>query len=364
MSKTSIDKIVSREIERLSAYLRADKKSELTVDLYARSIEQMLREIGKAPDQLTPEDMQKFKAYMAKRYSENGMYALLVGVNQYTERILNRPDLKIRPPRRVDIAKIPLTENEVRAIRKTASERKTGLRDVALVDVMYYGGLRVAEVSQLTLSSLDLDMNRLRVNAGKGKNYDMVNLTPEAVQSLREYIERGRPQSAPEMNDRLFLSREGGHLIMTQIRRITKQIAFEAGISKNVHPHIFRHSMITHMAEKGLSASFIQAQSRHKSLDMVQRYTHLSQKSVRDAYDRAFNGDTPELAVPKPETPEPKPASGPVGPMYADGNLREKVLAKYLDGEIDDTKLEKMLVLIDHEQIVPRPIKESIVGYQ
>lgn len=364
MSKTSIEQIVSREIERLSAYLRADKKSELTVDLYARSIEQMLRVTGKAPDQLTPEDMQKFKAYMAKRYSENGMYALLVGVNQYTERILNRPELKIRPPRRVDIAKIPLTENEVKAIRKAASEGKAGLRDVALIDVMYYGGLRVAEVSQLTLSSLDLDMNRLRVNAGKGKNYDMVNLTPEAVQSLREYIERGRPQPAPEMNDRLFLSREGGPLIMTQIRRITKQIAFEAGISKNVHPHIFRHSMITHMAEKGLSASFIQAQSRHKSLDMVQRYTHLSQKSVRDAYDRAFNGDTPELAVPKPETPELKPASGPVSPMYADGNLREKVLAKYLDGEIDDTKLEKMLSLIDHEQIVPRPIKDSIAGYQ
>jgi hypothetical protein len=117
--------------------------------------------------------------------------------------------------------------------------------------------------------------------------------------------------------------------------------------------------MITHMAEKGLSASFIQAQSRHKSLDMVQRYTHLSQKSVRDAYDRAFNGDAPEVAVPKPPTPAPKPAPGP---MYADGNLREKVLAKYLDGEIDDSKLEKMLSLIDHEQVVPKI--SPVAGYQ
>ena len=357
MSKTSIDQIVSMETERLSAYLRADKKSELTVDLYARSIDQMLRVTGKAPDQLTPEDMQKFKAYMAKRYSENGMYSLLVGVNQYTEHILNRPELKIRPPRRVDIAKIPLTENEVRAIRKSASERKTGLRDVALIDVMYFGGLRVAEVSQLTLSSLDLDMNRLRVNAGKGKNYDMVNLTPEAVTSLREYIKRGRSQPAKGMNDRLFLSANGGPLIMESIRRIVKKVAFEAGITKNVHPHIFRHSMITHMAEKGLSASFIQAQSRHKSLDMVQRYTHLSQKSVRDAYDKAFNGEEKELAVPKPPTPEPKPAPGP---MYAD--LRERVLAKYLDGEIDDSKLEYILSHIDHEQIAPKP--SAIAGYQ
>ena len=66
MSKTSIEQIVSRETERLSAYLRADKKSELTVDLYARSIDQMLRVTGKAPDQLTPEDMQKFLVYVEK----------------------------------------------------------------------------------------------------------------------------------------------------------------------------------------------------------------------------------------------------------------------------------------------------------
>jgi hypothetical protein len=203
-------------------------------------------------------------------------------------------------------------------------------------------------------------MKRLRVNAGKGKNYDMVNLTPEAVQSIREYIEHGRGTPAKGSEDRLFLSMKGYPLGTTMIRRIIKQVAFEAGITKNVHPHIFRHSMITHMAEKGLSASFIQAQSRHKSLDMVQKYTHLSQKSVRDAYDRAFNGDEVEVAVPKPPMPTPRPAQGP---MYADGgNLREKVLAKYLDGEIDDTKLEKMLSLIDHEQVAPRP--NSIAGYQ
>ncbi len=357
MSKTSIDQIVSMETERLNAYLRADKKSELTVASYSRAVEQMLREIGKAPDQLTPEDMQRFKAYLSKRYSENSMYAVVAGVNQYIERILNRPELKIRPPKRVNITKMPLTENEVKAIRKTASERKTGLRDVALIDVMYFGGLRVAEVSQLTLSCLNLDMNQLRVNAGKGKDYSFVNLTSDAVMSLREYIERGRPQPAKGSEDVLFLGARGGPLITTSIRIMVKEIAFEAGISKNVHPHIFRHSMITHMAEKGLSASFIQAQSRHKSLDMVQRYTHLSQKSVRDAYDKAFNGVEVEVAIPKPPTPEPRPAPGP---MYAD--LRERVLAKYLDGEIDDSKLEYILSHIDHEQIAPRP--SSIAGYQ
>jgi integrase/recombinase XerD len=360
VSKTSIEQIVSRETERLSAYLRADKKSELTVDLYAQSIDQMFRVTGKAPDQLTPEDMQRFKAHLAKKYSENSMYALLVGVNQYTEHILKRPELKIRPPRQVVITKIPLSENEVRAIRKTASEGTAGFRNVALIDVMYFGGLRVTEVSKLTLSCLNLDMNQLRVNAGKGKNYDMVNLTPEAVQSLREYIERGRSQPAKGMDDRLFLSARGSPLTRASICRIVKQVAFEAGITKNVHPHIFRHSMITHMAEKGLSASFIQAQSRHKSLDMVQRYTHLSQKSVRDVYDTAFNGDEPEIAIPKPPNPTPTPAQGPT---HANGsNLRERILEKYLDGGLSTEKMEYMIGQLDHVQVAPRP--NSIAGYQ
>jgi hypothetical protein len=141
---------------------------------------------------------------------------------------------------------------------------------------------------------------------------------------------------------------------------MVKRMAFEAGIEKNIHPHIFRHSMITHMAEKGLSASFIQTQSRHKSLDDVQKYTHISERSQRNAYDTAFDGNGTGPAMPRPPTPAPNPAPGP---MYADGgNLREKVLAKYLDGEIDDAKLEKMLSLIDHEQVVPKI--SPVAGYQ
>jgi site-specific recombinase XerD len=359
VSKTSIDQIVSREIERLSAYLRADKKSERTVELYAQSVGQMFRVIGKTPDELTPDDMQSFKAYMAKKYNENSMYSFAVGVNQYTEHILKRPELKIRPPRQIVIAKIPLSENEIKAIRKSASEGRAGLRDVAMIDVMYFGGLRVTEVATLTLSSLDLDANRLRVNAGKGKNYDMVNLTPEAVTSLREYIDHGRAQPAKGMADRLFLGAGGTPLTRTSIGRIIKQIGFEAGITKNVHPHIFRHSMITHMAEKGLSASFIQAQSRHKSLDMVQRYTHLSQKSVRDEYDRAFNGDAPKPVVPIPSIPKPETAQGP---MHADNNLRERILEGYLDGKISDEKMTYLLAQLDHAPIAPKPI--TVAGYQ
>jgi integrase/recombinase XerD len=358
MSKTSIDQIVRMETERFGAALKADRKSPSTIKQYLEAVTWLLRSAGKKPGELTADDLERFKEQIAERYSENTMYSRVVAVNQYMERMVHRPDLKIRPPRMVIITKIPLTENEVEAIRKAASNGRAGRRDVALIDVMYYGGLRCAEVSQLTISCLDLDKNRLRVNAGKGKNYDMVNLAPEAVRSLREYIESGRPEPLIGAEDHLFLGRGGEPLGKTQIWKITKRVAFEAGITKSVHPHIFRHSMITHMAEQGIPAQMVQAQSRHKSLDTVARYMHLSEKSVRDSYDRAF---APSQEPVKPIPVEPAPVSVPVVQASA-VSLRERILTKYLDGEIDDSKLERLLSLADGERVVSKP--KVIAGYQ
>ena len=109
--------------------------------------------------------------------------------------------------------------------------------------------------------------------------------------------------------------------------------------------------MITHMAEKGLSASFIQAQSRHKSLDMVQRYTHLSQKSVRDAYDLAFTRQTHAQPTPQPATPESaQKRNVPARKAKSVESLKERLLELYLDGKLSDDKigrLEKLLTMLD-----------------
>jgi integrase/recombinase XerD len=371
MSKTSIEQIVSMETERFGAYLRAEKRTDATVISYSRSLGRFLTFVKKPVEEITKADMQSWKGHLAERYCENTMSAMIASVNCYTANILERPDLKMRSPRQVEKQKIPLTENEVRAIMDEARKPRQGengvrtgfetsYRDYAQICVMYYGGLRVSEIVKLKVSGLNLDKQRLQVYAGKGKDYSSVNLTDEAVQAIRVYITKGRPTPTKGHEDTLFLSAGGLPLSRKNVWTMVKRMAFEAGIEKNVHPHIFRHSMITHMAEKGLSASFIQAQSRHKSLDDVQKYTHLSERSQRNAYDTAFDGNGTGPAMPRPSTPGPKPAPGP---MYADGgDLREKVLAKYLDGEIDDTKLEKMLSLIDRQPVMPKV--SPVAGYQ
>lgn len=210
---------------------------------------------------------------------------------------------------------------------------------------MCYGVLRASEVVNVRVSDLDLDKKKLRVHGGKGNDYSMVNLSDEAVASVRTYMERGRPKpEKAEYADYLLLSIRGRSIGRGRLWPQVKRIAFWAGVEKNVHPHIFRHSMITHMAEKGLSASFIQAQSRHKSLDMVQRYTHLSEKSVRDAYDSAFAKKTQAKAIAPPKTVESaqKPQQEPATSSKADNSFKERLLELYLDGKLSDDKLSRL----------------------
>lgn len=361
-----LDCLVKGEVERFCAYLRAEKRSGETVKQYGKVLQWFLEWFRKNPKDLTEDDLQRWKGFLSveKGYRENTMSKMIAAVNQYTERIMKRPDLKMRPPRRVIRTKIPLTEDEISRILEEARKPRQGrngfpnnadasLRDHAAICLMYYGGLRASEVVNLRISDLDLDKKRIRVHEGKGMDHSMVNVHDVAVESLKAYLERGRPRpSKPEYADHLILSIRGHPLRRDRLWAQTKRIAFWAGIEKNVHPHIFRHSMVTHMAENGASVISIQAQSRHKSLDMVQRYAHPSEKSIRDAYDSSFAKKTPSEKTEQPPALEDaqKRKETPARSSREDDSLKERLLELYLDGKISDDKLgrlEKLFASMD-----------------
>lgn len=369
VSRASAPPWIRGEVDCYEVYLRAEKRSENTVRQYGETLERFLAWLDKRPADITKADMQRWKGHLAEGYCENTMSTRIAAVNQYMEKIQERVDLKIRPPRRVFRTKIPLTEDEIRRVldeAKLPREGRKGFRnnsdmskrDYAAICLMYYGGLRAGEVGSLRLSDLDLDNMKVRVHEGKGKDFSLVNLTDEAVGALREYLEHGRPKPMErEYADRVFLTQTGSPFSRHEIWPMVKRIAFRAGIEKNVHPHIFRHSMITHMAEKGLSASFIQAQSRHKSLDMVQRYTHLSQQSVRLAYDKAFSRKEPA----EPENGAQKQSVPAEKVMTERADPRDRILESYLEGKISDGTLEKLLSMLDGQQVRGNAV--SMNGY-
>jgi integrase/recombinase XerD len=337
--------------ERFRAYLMAEMRAERTVQKYVDyCLFDFGKWIGRAPETWTKKDMQAFKEHLAvdrrPKISENTMVVVISAINQYTANVLERPELRMRAPKRVEKERMPLTEDEVRKILDVAKRKNA--RDYALVCMAYYGEMRAGEMVDIWVSDLDLDRKKARIRKGKGKNYAMINLSEVAVDALKVYLENVRSTIAPatpEAANLLMLSVNGKPLQRKDVWRIVKKLAFEAGIKKNVFPHLFRHSGITHMAEKGISPYSIQAQSRHKSLDMVMKYIHTSQQIVREDYDRAFN-DKPESAK-QPEMPS-KPAP-PEPKQPADDMVLTKIAA--MMGELSETKrrrLASMLNTFDH----------------
>lgn len=302
-------------LDRFKAYMRAEKKSENTVKRYADTVESFLDDLKKPASELTKRDMQDYKEKLAAKYCENSMSTMISAVNHFTANILERLDLEMKAPRRVDKPGLALTEDEVLAILRTA--RDTDLRTHAMVCLMYYGGLRASEVIGLHVSDIDFDRKVLRVHGGKGKDYSQVNLQKYPVQAVREYL-KIRPEPAEEKHqDKLFLSAHGRSMSRNKVWRAIKLISHDAGVSKNVYPHLFRHSMITHMAEKGLSAPLIQAQSRHRSMDMLQKYIHLSQSAVREAYERGISLDPDEEEPRAPKNAQEKRTEETSEPDYS-----------------------------------------------
>jgi integrase/recombinase XerD len=353
----STEQHVREQVERFEAFLRTEKRTEATVASYTRSLRLCLEFIGKPYTGLQKADMQAWKAHLAEKYCENSMAPQIAAVNKYLESVAERPDLKLRQVKKVTKDIVCLTADEVKAILTEAKRPRVGngqytcnvdysKRDYAAICLAYYGGLRADEIVNLRISGLDLDRKRVRVFGGKGKDYSNVNLSDEAVGAIREYLESGRPEPAVGSEDHLLLTNAGYPMSRKDLWMMVKKTAFRAGIEKNVYPHIFRHSMITHMAEKGLSAPFIQAQSRHKKLETMQRYIHLSHQTVRDAYDRVFEEPEGQVRVPESDVaddtlPEPEP--------FGALSLNERILLKYLDGEITDDRFDRLLHLLDRK---------------
>lgn len=365
---------IEEEVKAFVALLKSEKKAKSTINKYSKSLRDFFIFVGKPVSLLTKEDMTAWKLDLAERYDENNsMIPEIAAVNQYLEVVVDRRDLKVKQVKRVEKDIVCLTEAEVKAILDEARKPRIGVegytkdfdfskRNCAAICVMYYGGLRSDEVASLRISGLDLDRKRLRVTKGKGNDYSNVNITGEAVLAIRDYIENGRPTPIAGSEDYLMMSSGGRRLPRNALWKMVKVTAFRAGIEKNVYPHIFRHSMITHMAEKGLSAPFIQAQSRHKKLGTVQKYIHLSHKSVRDEYDKVFEPPSEQEAMPAPEKPPEKREVVHSEPYPVD--LRERILLRYLDGEITDDRLEKLLSLVDQQPKKERKSSgDTIPGY-
>jgi integrase/recombinase XerC len=165
------------------------------------------------------------------------------------------------------------------------ARRGTGerlLRDQAILEVLYAGGLRVSELTGLDWDRIDWTAGILRV-LGKGRKERIVPLGRPALEALEAYrAALGRPR-----NGAVFRNLRGGRLTRRSVARFVAAYAEDSGIRQRATPHALRHTFATHMLGAGADLRAIQEMLGHRSLSTTQRYTHLDLRRLMDAYDRA-----------------------------------------------------------------------------
>lgn len=274
-----------KDISEFENYLISNNSSKATIKSYMRTATQLLRFLNKYPTDIVEKDIEKYKLYaiQVKQYDINTLIPKYSAINAFME-FLKKP-IKLKPPKKRVKNKIPLTIEEVKQLFQASED---DFRDNAVLKVLYYGQLRRSELENLNIEDIDFERQKIRINKGKGNQYDEINIHPDALKSISNYLQvRKLPNIGHEYA--LFLSSERNRIGRTDIHNTIKKYAYKAGIKKRVYPHLFRISSITHMAEKGLNLEEIRMQSRHKRYDTLQSYVQMSNNHIKKVYMKSMN---------------------------------------------------------------------------
>lgn len=165
-----------------------------------------------------------------------------------------------------------------------------GIRDKALLELIYSSGLRVSEATAVTISTLSIDTGYLRV-MGKGAKERIVPFGREAALALQQYVTIARPKllllAKLKESDALFLNNQGGPLTARGVRYVVYKYVKEMALEKKVSPHTLRHSFATHMLDRGADLRVVQELLGHVSLSTTQIYTHVTRQRIKDVYKGA-----------------------------------------------------------------------------
>lgn len=186
-------------------------------------------------------------------------------------------------------ARLPklLTRAEVMALLDAPDpSTPRGIRDRAMLALMYATGLRVSELCQLELGDVDRGRGVL-LAYGKGRKRRLVPVADIALQRLDDYLTNVRPRTAKPNETVLFVSPRGGALTRQGFWKLIRQYALAAGITKSISPHQLRHSFATHLLEGGADLRSVQAMLGHASLGTTEIYTHVAKDHVRRAFEKA-----------------------------------------------------------------------------
>ena len=214
-----------------------------------------------------------------------GFYRFLV----IDGRLTVNPADDLRPPRAWKVLPRYLAVEDVdRLIEQPVVTTPRGLRDRALIELLYATGMRVSELLSLRPADVNLEASYLTCS-GKGSKQRIVPIGDEAADWVKKYVRESRPALlGKRTSPRLFVNAKGGGPGLTRVGfwKILKGYARQAGLPKTLSPHMLRHSFATHLLERGADLRAIQMMLGHADLSTTQIYTHVLEQRMRSIYDQ------------------------------------------------------------------------------
>ncbi len=267
-----------------------------TLDSYRRDLQQFAGWLGKRDaGDLLAADQALIQDYLAHKFRSKARAStaarLLSTLKRFYRHALRQNTIKADPTLRIDTPKLPralpktLTETDVESLLAApALEQPLGLRDRAMLEVLYASGLRVSELVTLKVAQVSRDMGVVRV-MGKGSKERLVPLGEEALSWLERYLKEARPALLGEKSsDALFVTTRAAVMTRQAFWYLLKRYALQAGLHKPLSPHTLRHAFATHLLNHGADLRVVQLLLGHADISTTQIYTHVAQERMKQLH--------------------------------------------------------------------------------
>lgn len=279
------------EARRYTTYIKLEKRlARNSVESYLRDLKQfahfILRMWDVPPQKVEAQMIERFMAWLYDRGREKSSQArALSSIKSFYNFLMINDRIESSPAEFVQMPKfgrqLPdiLSVDEIdRIIGSVDTSTVKGVRDQAMLEVLYSCGLRVSELTSLRLQDLFFGEGYIRV-IGKGDKQRLVPISAVARERIQRYLDK-RP-GARSNEEVLFLNNRGGQLTRVMVFTILREAVRRAGIDKRISPHTFRHSFATHLLEGGASIRQVQEMLGHESILTTEIYTHLDSSHLR-----------------------------------------------------------------------------------
>lgn len=300
-----LDQLITDFLEYLEIERGRSNRTIRNYDFYLRRFSEFAK--NPSPKDVTREKIHEYRLWLNRMESGRQREQLSKSTQNYHLialrsflKYLARQAVDSLPSEQIELAKTPMRQveflevEELDRLLKAPERTATGLismRDKAVLELLFSTGLRVSELSNLKLESINLARDEFTIR-GKGGKTRLVFLSSTAKEAIKHYLEKRRDTS-PFMfvsHDRAKQGREEtGPLTPRSIQRMVERYAMNVGITKHITPHTLRHTFATDLLLSGADIRSVQSMLGHSSITTTQIYTHITNNQMKDVYKR-FHG--------------------------------------------------------------------------